>query len=116
MLRLWLTVLDDGADRLTMALPPRGSWMVGRDESMNELVLHDAAVSRLHARLVFQEDRYMLQDVHSKAGSFVNGERVEGMVRLSDGDAVRFGRTELRVTLKEWTMAEEDEHTETLLG
>ena len=116
MLRLWLTLVEEGADKITIALPPRASWMIGRDESMNELVVHAGTVSRLHARLVFQEDRYMLQDVHSKAGSYCNGEKVEGLRQLETGDIIRVGESEFRVKLDDWTMGEEDEHTETLMG
>jgi len=116
VLRLWITLVENGEDKLTLALPPRASWMIGRDESMNELVLHEAGVSRLHARLVFQESRYVLQDVHSKAGTLVNDEKVEGLHELANGDVFTVGTSTFRCRLAEWSMADEDEHTETLLG
>ena len=47
---------------------------IGRD-STNEVTINDAEVSRHHARLTFQGGKYVLEDLGSTNGTFVNGQR-----------------------------------------
>src|SRR4030067_769191 len=64
--------------------------MIGRD-STNEIVINDAEVSRRHARLTFQGGKYVLEDLGSTNGTFVNGQRLAGPVVLKPGDVVSLG-------------------------
>ena len=114
MLRLWLTLVEGPKDLVTVAVPPATSWMVGRDEAMNDLVIHDESVSRLHARLAFQNDRYILTDIDSKSGTFRNGARITSQVALEDGDTIRVGNLTMRCRLGRWVRSEEDDESETL--
>lgn len=116
MLRLWLTIVEDDQDKITLAVPPEQSLMIGRDDSINELVFHSAAVSRIHCRLAHQNGRYAVHDVHSKAGTFLNGERVAGQAILADGDLIEIGPIKLRAALREWTHVDEDDSPPTLIG
>src|SRR5262249_11212832 len=50
-----------------------------------------AGLSRVHARLRRVAGGYVLQDLGSTNGSFVNGERVDVAAELADGDRVRLG-------------------------
>ncbi len=53
--------------------------------------LDDLTVSREHARLLRNErGGYILEDLHSGNGTFVNGSRIESLM-LRDGDEVRIG-------------------------
>lgn len=63
---------------------------VGRD-STNEIVINDAEVSRRHARLTFQGGKYVLEDLGSTNGTFVNGQRLAGQRVLKPGEVVSFG-------------------------
>ena len=63
---------------------------VGRD-STNEIVINDAEVSRRHARLTFQGGKYVLEDLGSTNGTFVNGQRLAGPRVLKPGEVVSFG-------------------------
>ena len=63
---------------------------IGRD-STNEITINDAEVSRRHARLTFQGGKYVLEDLGSTNGSFVNGQRLAGPRVLKDGEVVSFG-------------------------
>jgi pSer/pThr/pTyr-binding forkhead associated (FHA) protein len=56
----------------------------------------DEFASSAHARLEPRRDGVWIEDVGSTNGTFVNGERVEGRRRLSAGDVVRVGETDLR--------------------
>ncbi len=54
-----------------------------------EIVLAERQISRYHARLEADDEGYLLRDLGSKNGTFVNGERVRGQpYRLRDGDEV----------------------------
>lgn len=63
---------------------------VGRDLS-NDVVINDPEISRRHARLYIQGSSYVLEDLGSTNGSFVNGQRLAGPVLLRPGDSVTFG-------------------------
>jgi pSer/pThr/pTyr-binding forkhead associated (FHA) protein len=63
---------------------------IGRD-STNEIVINDAEVSRRHARLTFQGGKYVLEDLGSTNGTFVNGQRLAGPRVLKPGEVVSFG-------------------------
>ncbi|HLA07973.1 MAG TPA: FHA domain-containing protein [Anaerolineales bacterium] len=64
--------------------------MIGRD-SMNEVTINDAEISRRHARLTFQGGKYVLEDLGSTNGTFVNGQRLAGPRVLKAGEVVSFG-------------------------
>ena len=64
--------------------------VIGRD-STNGVVINDAEISRKHARLMFQGGKYVLDDLGSTNGTFVNGQRLAGPVVLKSGDVVSLG-------------------------
>jgi len=63
--------------------------MVGRDRTC-QVVLSHPAVSRRHARITLSGNAYVLEDLKSANGTYVNNTRVE-RVKLKPGDIVRFG-------------------------
>src|SRR5512138_1927451 len=63
---------------------------IGRD-STTEIVINDAEVSRRHARLTFQGGKYVLEDLGSTNGTFVNGQRLAGPRVLKTGEVISFG-------------------------
>jgi hypothetical protein len=63
---------------------------IGRDAS-NGVAINDAEVSRKHSRLSFQGGKYVLEDLGSTNGTFVNGQRLAGPVVLKPGDVVSLG-------------------------
>ena len=66
-------------------------YTIGRDTT-NTIVIADPSVSSKHARVVRTPDGFILEDLNSRNGTFVNGERVTGTTLLNDNDVVRFGR------------------------
>ena len=67
---------------------------VGRRDSSDLVLDWDDQVSRLHAQFErVDADWTVVDDGLSRNGTFVNGERLSGRRRLSDGDSVRFGGT-----------------------
>jgi hypothetical protein len=63
---------------------------IGRD-SVNEIQINDAEISRRHARLTFQGGKYVLEDLGSTNGTFVNGQRLAGPRVLKAGEVISFG-------------------------
>ena len=63
---------------------------IGRD-STSDVSINDAEVSRRHARLTFQGGKYVLEDLGSTNGTFVNGQRLAGPRVLKAGEIVSFG-------------------------
>lgn len=63
--------------------------------SENDVVLKDDTVSRYHAQLFFTSEGYLLRDLHTKNGTWVNGKKIKEQL-LKDGDEVRIGTTILR--------------------
>lgn len=64
---------------------------LGRDND-NAIQLHDSEVSRHHAEVRVDVEGYMLVDLNSSNGSFVNGNQITEY-QLANGDRVQLGRT-----------------------
>jgi len=69
--------------------PINGEVMVGRDRTCS-IVLAHPAVSRRHAKMTFSGREWVLEDLKSANGTYVNNTRVE-RANLKAGDVVRFG-------------------------
>ena len=66
--------------------------------SQSDLVLDgDEFASARHARIEVRGDSVWVQDLDSTNGTFLNGARVVGAERMSPGDILRVGETELRI-------------------
>ncbi|MBM3813645.1 MAG: FHA domain-containing protein [Acidimicrobiia bacterium] len=63
---------------------------IGRQPD-NQLVLRDNRVSRVHARIDVEGGNYIIEDLQSRHGVFVNGERIEGRRILASSDAITYG-------------------------
>ncbi|MBI4859163.1 MAG: FHA domain-containing protein [Candidatus Riflebacteria bacterium] len=66
------------------------SLTIGRDPA-NLLQLRDPQVGRRHARILRSGDRFLLQDLGGRNGTFVNGERIDRERPLADMDQVQIG-------------------------
>jgi hypothetical protein len=69
---------------------------IGRAESCDIGLFGDNAIERLHARIRRVNDRYVLADAETTAGTYVNDERVDQSTPLSAGDRIRIGNSVLR--------------------
>jgi serine phosphatase RsbU (regulator of sigma subunit) len=67
---------------------------IGRS-SRNDICIGDPFASRLHAELRGEGDQVLLVDMGSANGTYLNGQRVNGTVKLEVGDLVRIGETEI---------------------
>jgi len=63
---------------------------IGR-EAGNGIVINDAEVSRKHTQFVFQGGKYIVTDLGSTNGTFVNGQRLTGQHILQPGEVISLG-------------------------
>jgi len=63
---------------------------VGRDVT-NDLVISEEKISRRHARLYTEGDQYVVEDLGSTNGTFINGARLSGPHLLRVGEQITFG-------------------------
>ncbi len=83
----------EGADKGREAVMQKASISIGSLES-NDLVLHDPTVSRVHAVVEELPEGYVLRDLGSTNGTFINGVQIrEGY--LSAGAVIRIGTTDI---------------------
>ena len=93
---MWLPVRTGGA-AVTRVERTGEKCVVGREEGC-ELVLVEEKISRRHAQLEAVGDgRYLVRDLGSTNGTFVNGQRISAPVLLQGGEELRFGDTAVDV-------------------
>ena len=73
---------------------------IGREHD-NNVEIKDPEVARYHARILRERDDFVVEDLNSSTGTWINGERKARAV-LSHGDVIRVGQTELALDF-EWT-------------
>lgn len=84
----WLLLLDCG--KVAKQLPlGKGRCVIGRAED-TDLTLVSNDVSRHHAAVLFQGGEYIIEDLNSTNGTFVNGRTIEHHT-LNSGDEISVG-------------------------
>ena len=90
--------------------------MIGRAPD-NAIAVGDGSVSAKHARILRTDEGFLIEDLQSRNGTFVNGERVvEGQRKLSDGDLIRVGKVIMTFNIARETKAGETTQPELRLG
>jgi hypothetical protein len=87
MARVSLFVPESGEK--SYKLTPHRPVTIGRDPG-NDIVLRDAKVSRHHARIIYERGFYVLHDLSSSNGTFINGKRIR-VAPLTDRAELRIG-------------------------
>jgi pSer/pThr/pTyr-binding forkhead associated (FHA) protein len=80
----------DGAEK-SYRLQTHRPFTVGRDPG-NDIILRDPKVSRHHAEIVFERGFFVLHDLASANGTYVNGKRIR-VAPLTHGARLRLGNT-----------------------
>lgn len=88
--RACLTVLT-GSRSGHMVTVREGKFIVGRAPQA-ELRVEDDGISRHHANISAAPGRAWIEDMGSRNGTFVNGDRIDAKVELKDGDKIQVGR------------------------
>ena len=89
MAKLFFVGLD-GAEK-SYRLQTHRPFTVGRDPG-NDIILRDPKVSRHHAEIVFERGFFVLHDLASANGTYVNSKRVR-VAPLTHGCKLRLGNT-----------------------
>lgn len=97
---LTLVVTDGDGAQLIFNLEQTMRVSIGRAED-NAVVLADASVSRHHAELLADSDRWILRDRESHNGTYLNGQRIapRKTAVISGGARIEIGRYEIRVSM-----------------
>jgi len=83
-----LVVANPSGNRTRVVLEPV-PFTIGRHPE-NNLVLRDTRISRNHARISNHNGQFLLEDLKSRHGVFVNGERIDRKA-LRNSDRIDFG-------------------------
>jgi hypothetical protein len=78
-------------EQLTFRLFTDRRLRIGRERG-NDIVIRDARVSRAHAELSFERGFFVIRDLGSSNGTFVNGREVKA-APLTEGAEIRVGNT-----------------------
>lgn len=78
----------------TLGLLVNTQITIGKKKEEVNLVLEDASVSRMHARIIKDNDQFYLEDLNSTNGTFKNGLRMQPYEKrkLEPEDEIRFGK------------------------
>jgi serine/threonine-protein kinase len=76
---------------------PHGAMTIGRGPN-NMIMLNDPGVSTSHAQVGFDGQGFVVADLQSRNGSYVNNQRVH-QARLNDRDVLVFGTTQILFAL-----------------
>ncbi|MBS7240634.1 MAG: FHA domain-containing protein [Acetatifactor sp.] len=68
--------------------------IIGKKKEEADIVVEDASISRLHAKIFYENKAYYLEDLNSTNGTFKNGLRLKPYERrqLEPGDEIKLGR------------------------
>ncbi len=94
----------------------RDKLLIGRAEECDLRPLSEE-VSRKHCAIIQKDDVLWAKDLRSRNGTFVNGLRMSEPKQLADGDLVRVGSLELKVSIAvEPKLETEEDISRLLLG
>jgi hypothetical protein len=97
---IYLRVEQGKALGAVFTLSSGGVYVLGRRGA--DVVIEDEKVSRKHAEIgLYGPDAYVLRDLASTNGTFLNGRRISDKVKLAHWDLIRIGDTCLRFALIE---------------
>lgn len=86
------------ANGATLKVLDMDETTIGKKKGEVDVVIDDASVSRMHARITKERDVYYIEDLNSTNGTYKNGLQLQPYERrlLTEGDEIRVGRVLLR--------------------
>jgi len=99
MPRARLAVIAGDAKPDVLDLMPEQPVTLGRSRD-NTIVLRDEHASRLHARIYFENDQWLLRDFGLN-GTKVNGERIPQVTDLENGNEISVGEIRIRFSIED---------------
>lgn len=77
-------------------IPIRSDLTIGRKDN-NSIVLGDAHVSGNHAKIVVRNDTLYIEDLNSTNGTYINGSKINGKVKLVNKDEIKIGTAVFKI-------------------
>lgn len=74
-------------------------FFIGRDPQV-DLSIPDDTLSAIHARVFYKNEQWMIEDLQSTNGTYINDERLSTPSVLIKGDEVICGQIRLQVNIK----------------
>lgn len=93
-MRYQLLVEPDGGESFHYPLPDDGNLVIGRAKDV-DLSIEDRALSRRHARLFFENGHWMVEDLGSQNGTWLDRTPVTKPTRVQPGRPVRLSYSTL---------------------
>jgi pSer/pThr/pTyr-binding forkhead associated (FHA) protein len=87
---MWKLTIEDDQTEKTVVHLVREDYGLGRGEE-NAIRLTERNISRRHARIERSNEHWVINDLASYNGSYVNGQRVSGRQDLAHGDLIQMG-------------------------
>lgn len=91
-------ILMDGDPENEKTTFSQNEISIGREPSC-DISLPDPVISARHARLIYRNMHWWIEDLMSTNGTYLNDERVESPTILINGDELRIGKNILVVEL-----------------
>ena len=85
-----LTVRDDRGAEQTLELADL-PFRIGKKGGANHLVLQRTNISREHCLILEKDGGFVVRDLRSRNGTYLNGTRIAGQAPLADGNVIRVG-------------------------
>jgi pSer/pThr/pTyr-binding forkhead associated (FHA) protein len=73
------------------------SITLGRAPENHVILTDDDYASGDHARVYWDQGRWLLEDLSSSNGTYVNEQLISGPWQLSPSDVIKVGRTQFRI-------------------
>ena len=86
-----------------------GTWIIGSENV--DINIKDSWIEKRHAKLKIAPERYALEDLSVKSGTFVNKKKVQKCV-ISSGDLITLGRSQIKIE----TLGEDDQSVTSALA
>ena len=91
-----IEISEEGNLKKGSVIPVKGIITIGRKED-NSIILQDLHVSGNHAKLIVKNNVFLIEDLNSTNGTFVNDKKINGRVKLFSKDIVTIGTTKLKL-------------------
>lgn len=75
--------------------------LIGRGEG-SDMLIDDPLVSKIHCKILFDDNKFYIEDLGSKNSTFLNGKVLKKRTQLIYGDRIIIGNTILRFYIEEF--------------
>lgn len=75
----------------------QGELLIGRSERCHVVIPADSYVSQVHARIFARDENFMIEDLGSTNGTYLNRRRITAPTEVQRGDRVKIGKTVLEL-------------------